>query len=152
MLSSGDSVMFASKLSEVVTLLFQANGEIRIATVKSKLMQCLTSLNSNRTIPNPDTVTIDGVAMFWAMYWSADGRVCDQVSGVGSYLAHQLTLSVQGVHLRIPYLYIIVSCPNDVTIKLTAMVETKMLPGHHGDGGSIENPRPIFFFNFIVIH
>ena len=33
------------------------------------------------------------------MYWPADGKVCDLVSGVASYLARELTSSVQGVHL-----------------------------------------------------
>ena len=102
MLSSGDvdlTLMFSTELSEVVTSLFQANGEIRLATDKSKLMQRLASYKSYRTIPKPDTVIIDGVAMLWAMYWPADGKVCDLVSGVASYLACELTSSDQGVHL-----------------------------------------------------
>ena len=94
------NIMNTKELSEVVTLLFQANGEIRIATDKFKLMQRLTSLKSYRTIPNPDTVITDGVAMLCAMYWPANGRVHDLVSGVAScYLAHQLISYVQGVHL-----------------------------------------------------
>ena len=67
MLSSGDvdlTLMFSTELSEVVTSLFQANGEIRLATDKSKLMQRLASYKSYRTILKPDTVIIDGVAMF----------------------------------------------------------------------------------------
>ncbi len=101
-LSSGDinlNDMFATELSEVVTSLFQANGELRLATAKSKLMQRLACFRSYRTIPKPDTVIIDGVAMLWSMYWPADGRVRDLVSGVASYLAHQLTSSVHSVHL-----------------------------------------------------
>eukprot|EP00745_Piridium_sociabile_P031048 TRINITY_DN51469_c0_g2_i2.p1 TRINITY_DN51469_c0_g2~~TRINITY_DN51469_c0_g2_i2.p1 ORF type:complete len:652 (+),score=127.59 TRINITY_DN51469_c0_g2_i2:129-2084(+) len=102
MLSSGDidlPAMFATELSEVVTSLFQANGDIRTATDKSKLMQGLASFKSYRTIPNPDTVIIDGVAMLWAIYWPVDGRVRDLVSGVAIYLGRQFTPSVKGVHL-----------------------------------------------------
>ena len=92
-------LLFATELSEVATSIFQANGDIRIATDKSKLMHRLANFKSSRTIPTPDTVIIDGVAMLWAMYWPSDGKVCNLVSGVASYLARQLTLSVLRVHL-----------------------------------------------------
>ena len=101
-LSSGDidlPAMFATELSEVVTSLFQANGEIRAATDKSKLMQRLASFRSHRTLPKPDIVIIDGVAMLWTMYWPTAGKVRDLVIGVARYLVRQLTSSVKGVHL-----------------------------------------------------
>jgi len=94
LLSSGDidlPAVFATELSEVVTFLFQANGDIRLATDKSKLMQQLASFRSHRTIPKADYIVIDGVAMLWSIYWPTEGKVRDLVGGVAKYLACQLT-------------------------------------------------------------
>ena len=102
MLSSGEidlPVMFATELSEVVTSLFQANGEIRAATDKSKPIQRLASFKLHRNLPKANIVIIDGVAMLWSMYWPHNVNVCDLVSGVASYLARQLPQSFKGVHL-----------------------------------------------------
>jgi len=102
LLSSGDidlPAVVATELSKVVTSLFQANGNIRLATEKSKLMQQLASFRSHRTIPKADYIVIDGVATLWSIYWPPEGKVRDLVGGVAKYLACQLTSSVHGVHL-----------------------------------------------------
>ncbi len=57
------SMVFATKLSEVVTSLFQANGELRSVRDYFKLMQWLACFSSHRTIHKLDTVIIDDVAM-----------------------------------------------------------------------------------------
>ena len=101
-LSSGEidlPAVFATELSEVVTSLLQANGDIRVATDKSKLIQQLAGFRSHRTIPKADYIVIDVVAMLWSIYWPTEGKVRDLVGGMAKYLACQLTSSLHGVHL-----------------------------------------------------
>ena len=78
------------ELSPIPTSMFQEDGTMRFPTAKSDFKNNLEVEVSCRYHPAPDSVVIDGSAIFWTIEWPKQGTVTDLMDTMYEFIESQL--------------------------------------------------------------
>ena len=78
------------ELSPIPTAMFQDDGKMRYPKAKSVLKTTLAVETSSRCHPEPDTLVIDGSAIFWTLEWPKQGTVTDLMESMYEYIETKL--------------------------------------------------------------
>ena len=89
--------VLATELTAFPQSMFQADGDIQVATGKSTLKNSLKVEVSQRLITSPTTIVMDVSAVLWTVDWPTHGTVGTFISGFKAWL--RVRLSEDDVHL-----------------------------------------------------
>ena len=78
------------ELAPVPTAMFEDDGNMRYPKSKSVLKTTLEVETSTCSIPAPDTLVIDGSAIFWTLAWPKEGTVTDLMELMYDYIESKL--------------------------------------------------------------
>ena len=89
--------VLATELTAYPPPMYQADGEMQVATGKSALKNSLKVEVSQRLITSPTAIVMDVSAVFWTVDWPTNGTVGTLISGFKAWL--RVRLSEADVHL-----------------------------------------------------
>ena len=89
--------VLATELTAYPPSMFQADGEMQVATVKSTLKNSLKVEVSQRLITSPTAIVMGVSAVLWTVDWPTHGTVGTLISGFKAWL--RVRLSEVDVHL-----------------------------------------------------
>ena len=89
--------LLATELTAYPPPMFQADGEMQVATGKSTLKNSLKGEVSQRLITSPTAIVMDVSAVLWTVDWPTHGIVGTLISGFKAWL--RVPLSEADVHL-----------------------------------------------------
>ena len=89
--------ILATELTAYAPSMFQADGEMQVATGKSTLKNSLKVQVSQRLITSPTAIVMGVSAVLWTVDWPTHGTVGTFISGFKSWL--RVRLSEADVHL-----------------------------------------------------